>query len=111
MILPSVPCPDLTWAITSLAPARRACASSTAFLMSAAVPCKIAHRGEGADVQIVILDQPPHRSLSIADALGNDFDVAEGGGDIGLVVLDKFGERPEQLVNLLAAEAFGQVFH
>ena len=72
---------------------------------------QIADGGEGGDVQLVAVDESAHRSLPLGDAVGNDLGVVEGGGDIGLVILDKLGEGPEQLVYLFAAEALGQVFH
>ena len=72
---------------------------------------QIAHHTERCHIQLVRVHQQAQRPLALGDPAGDRLDVVDPVGEIGLVVLHELRPRPQQLVNLFAAEALGQVLH
>src|ERR1700722_4698885 len=71
---------------------------------------QIADRALSGNIQRVLVNQFAHRPLPLRDAIGHGLDVADGGREVGSVIFDEICQRPEQAVDLVAAETAGEIF-
>ncbi len=62
-------------------------------------------------VERIGVNEFPNRALAARNLAGNVFDVGNGSADVAAVLLEKIGQRADQIVNLVAGETLAEIFN
>ena len=70
---------------------------------------QIGHRRERGSIKRIFINEFADRALPARDLAGNIFNVGDRSADVAAVLFDEINQRTDQVVNLVAGEALGEI--